>query len=148
VGKFPVRFPCARTPDNVRLMVHATLDTDNQNRLLGGIWIWFSITKLQNTQLQNSYASLNFFCCTAWSITTARLRGTAWMAVARRWAGALIRNSSFESSSSLDGRVASDSISLIETTRPSTTPTLKVNSGASFASFVSTLAIATGSPVV
>src|ERR1700685_2871542 len=46
--------------------------------------------------LHNLYASLNFFSCTPWSMTTARLRPTAFITVARRWAGALIRNSSFE----------------------------------------------------
>jgi len=46
----------------------------------------------------------------------------------------------------VEGRVVS--IKEIETTRPSTTPTLKVNSGVSLATLVSTLAIATGSPAV
>ena len=73
---------------------------------------------------------------------------TAFIAVTRRCAGAFIRNSSFDISSSFDGIVASASISLIEITRPSTTPILKVNSGVSLAYLVNALAIATGSPVV
>ena len=48
----------------------------------------------------------------------------------------------------MDGMVASASISLIEITRPSTTPALKLNSGLSFEYFANALARATGSPWV
>ena len=52
-------------------------------------------------------ASLNFFFSTPWLITTARSLPTAFITVTSRCAGAFIRNSSLEYSSSFDGMVAS-----------------------------------------
>jgi len=76
------------------------------------------------------------------------LRPVALITVARRVAGALMRKSSFEKSSSLPGMVASCLISSIEMTLPSTMPSLKVNSAFSVTQVEIALVSATGSPDV
>src|SRR5437899_5194394 len=93
--------------------------------------------------------SANFFCSTAWLITTATSRPTAFITVTRRCAGALIRKSSFEYNSSFDGIVASAATSFAETTLPSTTPPLTLICSALSATYLPiAFASATGSPVV
>src|ERR1700738_3627682 len=66
----------------------------------------------------------NLFALMASLTVTARLRGKAFSAMAMRFAGAFSRNMILLMSSSFDGRLASCWISLMEITRPSTTPDL------------------------
>src|SRR5215216_5087455 len=93
---------------------------------------------------QKSYSP---FCSAACLTTMARLRGTAEMTVARRCACALMRNMILEISTSFDGSVARASTSRSATTRPSTTPALKVKtSGFSLTNFEIAFDNCTGSP--
>jgi hypothetical protein len=54
VSKFPVRFPCARTPDNVRLMVTQRLTLITKIACLGAFGFGFQSPNYKITQLQNS----------------------------------------------------------------------------------------------
>src|SRR6185312_7488876 len=92
---------------------------------------------------------LNFFLSTPWPMTTATSRPTAFITVTKRCDGALMRNKSFEYSSSFEGMVASALISFGVATLPSTTPPFTLNCSALSATYLlMALASATGSPVV
>jgi len=85
---------------------------------------------------------LNLLALIASLTVTARLRGSAFSAMAIRCAGAFRRNMILLISSSLDGMVASCWISAIEITLPSTTPDLTGTPEQSFAILVRAFASA------